>query len=134
MSQLNFHNNNAGKSIHTHTHTPPIIQRFVTTYKLWDEFRDHFPKKSRYTLGEKIDEYFLETIALLFAAGYLAKQEKLPYLKRAGVKLDLLKFFLQIAWELKSLDNKKYIILSEYLNEIGRMLGGWERQLTKTSV
>lgn len=89
----------------------------MAVYKLWDEFRDHFPKKSRYTLGEKIDEYFLETIELLFIASYLGKQEKLPYLKMAGVKLDLLKFFLQIAWELKTLDNKKYVALSEPLLE-----------------
>lgn len=118
---------------HTHTHTLPIIQRFLGIYKLWDEFRDHFPKKSRYTLGEKIDEYFLQTVELLFAATYITKQEKLPYLRKAGIKLDLLKFFLQIAWELKALDNKKYITLSTELTEIGRMLGGWERQIAKTS-
>jgi len=47
----------------------------------------------------------------------------------ASVKLDLLKFFLQIAWEIKSLDNKKYILLSERLNEIGKMLGGWIKAL-----
>lgn len=96
-------------------------------YKLWDEFCNHFPKKSRYTLGEKIDRYFLETIESLFSAGYSTKPEKVPFLKRAGVKLDLLKFFLQIAWELQALDNKKYIALSEPLNEIGKMLGGWLR-------
>lgn len=39
------------------------------------------------------------------------------------------KFFLQIAWEIKALDNKKYIMLSECLNEIGRMLGGWIKGL-----
>ena len=105
----------------------------MAAYKLWDEFRDHFPKKYRYTLGEKIDVCFLETIELLFIASYLSKQEKLPYLKRASIKLDLLKFFLQITWEFGVLDNKKYITLSEHLNELGRMLGGWERQLTKTS-
>jgi len=34
-------------------------------------------------------------------------------------------------WETKSLDNKKYIALSEELNEVGRMLGGWYGQLKK---
>ncbi|MEK7134943.1 MAG: four helix bundle protein [Patescibacteria group bacterium] len=47
------------------------------------------------------------------------------------MKLDLLKFFLQISWEVKVLDNKKFILLSEKLNEIGKMIGGWLRQLTK---
>jgi len=55
--------------------------------------------------------------------------EKLISLKNASVKLDLLKFFLQISWEIKSLNNKKYIKLSEKLDEIGRMLGGWIKSL-----
>jgi ribosomal protein S18 len=64
-------------------------------------------------------------VELLFTASYLGKEQKLPYLQKAGGKLDLLKFFLQIAWELKYIDNKKYIILSEHLSETGKMLGGW---------
>lgn len=100
-------------------------------YKLWDEFRNNFNKKYRYTLGGKIDRYFLETLELLFTASYLSKDQKLPYLQKSAIKLDLLKFFLQLSWELKTLDNKKYIILSEQLNEIGKMLGGWIKGLQK---
>lgn len=36
-----------------------------------------------------------------------------------------------ILWETKSLDNKKYIALSEKLSKIGKMLGGWNGQLSK---
>lgn len=64
-------------------------------------------------------------------AGFLDKNQKLPYVQKAIIKLDLLKFFLQVAWEIKALDNKKFILLSEKLNEIGKMLGGWNRQLNR---
>jgi hypothetical protein len=48
-------------------------------------------------------------------------------------KLDGVKFFLQIAWENKCIPNEKYLKLSEDLNEIGKMLGGWRKGLqTKT--
>jgi len=107
----------------------PIIQRLIEIYKLWHEYIQHFPKNSKYTLGSKIDNLFLEIIGLLFSASYLNKQEKLPIITKASNDLDLLKFFLQIAWEIKVLDNKKYITLSEKLNEIGKMLGGWRKQL-----
>ena len=40
----------------------------------------------------------------------------------------MLKFFLQISWEIRALDDKKYIALSGYLTEIGKMLGGWIKQ------
>jgi hypothetical protein len=100
----------------------------VATYKLWHEFLPHFTKTSRYTLGIKIDNLFIETIEYIFIASRLAKDQKTPYLQKASAKLDMLKFFLQISWEIKSLDNKKYLLLSEHLNEIGKMLGGWQKQ------
>jgi len=32
---------------------------------------------------------------------------------------------------MKVLDNKKYITISEHFNEVGKMLGGWIKQLEK---
>jgi len=45
--------------------------------------------------------------------------------------MDALKVFLLILWEAKSFDDKKYIALSLKLDEAGKMLGGWNGQLTK---
>lgn len=108
-----------------------VLQKLNQAYKIWQEFLPHFPKTSRYTLGDKIDGLFLETIENIFIASYLPVREKMPSVVKASAKLDLLKFFLQIAWEIKSLDNKKFILFSEKLNEIGRMLGGWQKHLQK---
>lgn len=105
------------------------MQKLVSAYKLWHEFLPHFPKTSRYTLGSKIDYLFVETIESAIKALHLSRGEKFIYLTQASIKLDLLKFFLQIAWEIKSLDNRKYIRLSEKLDEIGKMLGGWIKSL-----
>ncbi|MBU1345261.1 MAG: diversity-generating retroelement protein Avd [Proteobacteria bacterium] len=114
---------------------PALVQKFVAVYKLWQEYRNHFPKKSRFSLGGKIDSLFIGIIELLFVASYLSKQEKLPYLQKAARKLDVLKFFFCVSWEIGALDNKKYTAISEHLNEIGRMLGGWIRGIqTKTPV
>ncbi|MBU3942396.1 four helix bundle protein [Patescibacteria group bacterium] len=101
----------------------------VQAYKLWHSFLVHFSKDSRYTIGTKIDHLFLETIELIIKASYSDKTEKLIFLKNASSKLDFIKFFLQMTWEIKSLNDKKYILLSEKLNEIGKMLGGWIKSL-----
>ena len=76
---------------------------------------------------------FVELIEALAGAAFFSRQEKLPYIKLAIRKLDALKILLLILWETKSLDNKKYIALSVKVDEIGRMLGGWNGQLTKAS-
>jgi len=102
----------------------------IRAYKTWHEFLPHIPKDARYTLGTKIDSSLIETIEATFIASFLAKEKKSPYVQRAATKLDLAKFFLQVAWEIKALDNKKYAIISEQLAEVGRMLGGWLRQIT----
>lgn len=94
----------------------------------------NFPKTSRCTLGAKIDRILLECIEIIFSATSITQNERFIKIKRAVIAIDLLKFFLQISWEIKSLDTKKYIILSEKLDEIGNMLGGWLKQLSqKTS-
>lgn len=90
----------------------------------------HLQKSARYTLGEKIDACILDTVELLFSASYALPEKRLSLVRGAGAKLDLAKFFLQIAWEAKLLDSKKYLSMSERLDEIGRMLGGWVKQLS----
>jgi hypothetical protein len=73
----------------------------------------------------------VEIIELIAAAGFLTRQEKLPYIRKAIQKLDALKILLMVLWETKSLDNKKYSTISFLLSEIGKMLGGWNGQLLK---
>ena len=92
------------------------------------------PKTQRYSLGLKIDNLFTEIIEAVSIASFLKQNEKIPYVRKAIQKLDTLKIFLMIIWETKTLDSKKYINLSEILDEIGKMLGGWYGQLTKNSL
>jgi hypothetical protein len=94
----------------------------------------NIPKLSRFTLGAKIDTLFIETVEFILLAGYAPKNQKLSIIKRASTKLDALKFFLQLAWETKSLDNKKYLVIAKLLEEAGKMLGGWQRQIEKEHI
>ena len=88
-------------------------------------------KLTKFGLGSKIESLFLETIQNIFIASRKSKSEKLLYLDKASDVFDVLKFMLQILWEIGKLDNKKYIVLSCHLEEIGRMIGGWQKK-TKT--
>lgn len=100
---------------------------------MWYGYRDSIPKKSRYTLGDKLDSRFIQVLELLQIATYQGKEEKLPTLERALSGVDTLKFLLRIAWEIHVLDDKKYTALSEQLNEVGKQVGGWRKGLqTKT--
>lgn len=71
----------------------------------------------------------MDVIEYLATAGYLPKEKKAIVVGHASTKLDMVKFFLKIAWQAKAIDNKKYTQLSAPVAEIGRMLGGWRKQL-----
>lgn len=103
----------------------PILERLKTVYILWHEYHEIIPKTQRYSLGNRIDNLFVEVMEAVSVAAFLRREEKLPYVRLAIRKLDTLKILLMILWETKSLDNKKYIALSIPLTEIGKMLGGW---------
>ncbi len=74
---------------------------------------------------------FIETIEATATAVFLRREEKLPYVRHAMRKVDALKILLMILWESKSLDTKKYAVLSLKISEVGKMLGGWNGQLVK---
>jgi hypothetical protein len=65
------------------------------------------------------------------AAAFLSQSEKLPYIRLAVRKLDTIKLLLLVLWETHSIDTKKYVALSEKVNEVGKQLGGWQGQLVK---
>ncbi len=100
-------------------------------YLIWYSYYQILPKTHRHSLGQKIDTLFVEIIEAIAVASFLNREEKHPWVRLAIRKLDALKVLLMVLWETKSLDNKKYIALSLKIDEIGRMLGGWNGQLVK---
>jgi hypothetical protein len=96
---------------------------------MWYGYRGDFPKAARYVLGDKIDDLFVQLLELLFIAGYQGRAEKLPTVRLAVRRVDLLKFFLRVAWDIGALETKRYALLSEKTDELGRMIGGWKKGL-----
>ena len=111
--------------------TLPILEKLRQAYLIWFQYYTKLPKTHRYSLGLRIDHIFIEVIEAISSAVFLAREEKLPYVRLAIRKIDTIKILLLVLWETKSLENKRYLALSEKVQEIGRMLGGWNGQLAK---
>ncbi|KKQ03872.1 MAG: hypothetical protein US12_C0013G0010 [Parcubacteria group bacterium GW2011_GWA2_36_24] len=109
----------------------PLLAKVKSCYLVWITFYETLPKIHKYTLGQKIDILFVEVIEAISVATFLSREEKHPWVRLAIRKVDTLKILLMVLWEAKSIDNKKYIVLSVKVEEIGRMLGGWSGQLLK---
>ena len=133
MAQPNFfvHNNNSFNPPPTISKLPSLFHKIKSAYLIWCGFYQTLPKIHRYSLGQKIDNIFIEIMAAVATASFLTPTKKPPYVETAVKKTDTLKILLMILWEAKSLENNKYLALSVKIDEIGRMLGGWKGQLAK---
>ena len=108
---------------------PIVIQKEKESYCLWLSLHKNFPKVERFGLGNKIEQTFIDILELTFSSSYLAPEHKIILLNKTISRLDVLKFFTQLAWENKLVSSEKYADLSARLEEIGRMLGGWRKGL-----
>jgi hypothetical protein len=107
----------------------PIIKNLYELYKIFYNYSSLFPKKDKYTLGAKCEKYIILTLELLLEASYTYKDEKLELIKKANAKFDTLKLFIRLLKDLNIIDNKKYFHLQEKIQEIGKMIGGWQKSL-----
>ena len=108
---------------------PSVIIKEKEAYQYWQTLYRDLPKTERFNLGQKISQIFIEILELNFTAAYLPPDQKIILLTKTLSRLDILKFFVQLAWESKLTSTEKHLELSKKLEEIGRMLGGWRKGL-----
>lgn len=106
-----------------------MILKEKEAYSLWVRLQKNFPRVERLGVGHKVEQTFLSVLEYTFIAAYQPREQKIIVLCRTISKLDVLKFFLQIAWESKLIPTEYYADISEKTDEIGRMLGGWKKGL-----
>lgn len=103
----------------------PIFKKLYELYKLIHLYRISIPKVDRHTLWQRTEDTCIELLEIVIDASQRTKLEKAAFLAKASTKLNLLRIFIRLAKDTKSLDHKKYVALQTLIDEIGRMLGGW---------
>lgn len=132
MTQTNFANNfGTFNAPPQQSDDLPILTLFKECYLLWYNFLPHLPRLTRYTLGVKIDNLFIEILEITAKAKYARREDKLDILKKLSDKFDNLKFFITLLWEAKGLNAKQYSQLAQKLSTIGKMLGKWLQMFDK---
>ncbi|HUU28196.1 MAG TPA: diversity-generating retroelement protein Avd, partial [archaeon] len=82
-----------------------------------------FPRKQKYLLGERIERTALDFMGQLQRARYEGRKK--ATLLEANITFEQFKTLVRLALGLNLLSAKSYEHLSQYIAEIGRMLGGW---------
>jgi hypothetical protein len=96
---------------------------------IWINIVPHIPKGSRYTLGSRIENKFLDLLELSYIAYFTEKEKKMEKISECILSLDTLKFLVSIAWEGKVISHKHFRDVALKLEEVGKMFGGWKNSL-----
>ncbi len=86
-----------------------------------------FPRDQKFLLGDRIETLMLDFLEDMIVAYY--SREKLLLLDKGNLKLERLRYLIRLCNDLKFLNDRRYGLISEKINEIGRMVGGWRKSL-----
>jgi len=107
------------------------LEKVKSSYLVWHGYHVILPRIHRNSFGDRVDKLFIELIESVSGAIFTQREEKLPFIRLALRKLGAIQILLMVMWETKSLNNKRYELLSFLLDEAGRMLSGWSGQVVK---
>ncbi len=96
---------------------------------VWVNIVPHIAKGSRYTIGSRIENKFLDLLDWAYIAYFTEKEKKLEKISKCILILDTLKFLISVAWEGKLISDKQYEDVALKLEDVGKMLGGWKKSL-----
>ena len=106
--------------------TVPIVVEKHYKLVLWLLPRmAEFPKDQRFLLADRIERELLDVLDRLIEAVYM--KDKGPLLQRANLSLEKSRFLMRMAKDMQYVSLKRYDYFSRGVNEIGRMVGGWQK-------
>lgn len=96
---------------------------------IWINIVPHIAKGSRYTIGARIENKFLDLLELAYIAYFTPKENKIEKISQCILILDAIKFLISVAWEGKLISNNHCENVGAKLTEIGMMFYGWKNNL-----
>jgi len=106
-----------------------ILQKAYDLLKKLIALIRHFPRDQKFLTGDRMQALASEILELLIAAYYSPRDQKKKKLDAVNIKLEQLRFYARLCFELGFYASPKYEELIKSLQEIGRMAGGWRKTL-----
>jgi len=103
---------------------------FTKTYDIAGWIMDRtqkFPKSTRFTFGQRIDNLVLDVLEAVVDACYSKRSSAVMH--EANRKLSRLRILLRMSADRRYLSLRQYHFAGEKIDEIGRMIGGWLKRI-----
>ncbi len=85
-----------------------------------------YPKAEKFVLAQRTENAALDLLAAVVEAN--TSRDKTAALTKALLAFEILKIWLRLGFEFRFMSLKQYEAGSRSLDEIGRLLGGWNKK------
>lgn len=107
---------------------PPVVVVKAYDLVLWLLPKtEKFPRSFKFSVGDRLVDHALDLLLLLVESAY--SSDKTSSLEKATVKTNGLRYLLRVSKDLRLLSLDSYGFASERIEEIGRMVGGWQKSV-----
>ena len=91
---------------------------------------NRFPRDYKFTLGDRMTNLVLDLLEQYIQAYYSGNfKAKYEILLKNNLQLERMRFLIRLAHDFKLFSNQRFGYISGLIDEIGRMNGGWIKQL-----
>jgi len=109
---------------------PKIFADFLILYKKYYSSHKNLPKIFRVTIGAEIMREMSESMKLITLANLKKEskedyQEGLHYIKNLRGKIEIIKAYFLIAWEMKLISHSFYADVLDRTEEISKQAAAW---------
>lgn len=117
---------------------PKIDSRLLTYQKMVNliyyskNLLKKYPKSERFDLCSDIKNNLYTNLRnIIFAWKEYKNEDKLKYLRIVDVDLVVLKSLITISYKYQYISQKNYMVWTEHVSEIGKLIGGWTKACQK---
>jgi len=108
---------------------PPVYTSLVNLIGWSLDRTASLPKSHRFTFGERVDRLSLDCLELALEAIWSPPGSKAAPLRRLNLNLEKLRVFWRLICDRRWISAQQLLFVSQLLDEIGRMVGGWLKSI-----
>lgn len=103
---------------------------YIKTYefiKYNNKIVQQFRREYKYTLGSELNSLMWQILDEIIRTNSLPDYQKNAGIKRISELFDRFKIRFRFAYDMRLMTNVKFGIAQKYIEEIGKMIGGWQK-------
>lgn len=107
----------------------PLFRHWYQTLGWIMDRSEKMPRSVRHTLARRLENLSLDVMELVIEAIFSPAKARRHTLRNINLHLDKIRILFRLAYDRRHISPAQYRYISEQLDEMGKMTGGWLKTL-----